>query len=99
VSSVPRSRADVDDLPSHLKRVAAQSRRAGRIKCCECDHWITIGPNGTEFGHSRYGRRERSLEGRCPHRPDDVDPQPFNDAASLSVLPPRDDGGRFQASE
>jgi len=39
--------------------------------CEECGRQITIGPDGTEYGHRR-GHRARSQ--RCSRRPASVDP-------------------------
>jgi hypothetical protein len=39
--------------------------------CVECKAKITRGPDGTEYGHRRYGRTAGK---RCSRRPDSVDP-------------------------
>jgi len=44
--------------------------------CQVCGYIITVGPDGTEYGHAR--RRDRDSQerdrGDCPHRPSTVDP-------------------------
>lgn len=40
--------------------------------CPECNSRITTGPTGIEYGHARG--RSRNSRGRCPRRPDCVDP-------------------------
>ena len=39
--------------------------------CAECSLSVTVDPHsGVEYGHARTPRNG----GRCPHRPDDLDP-------------------------
>jgi hypothetical protein len=47
--------------------------------CLECRARITRGPDGTEYGHRRYGRRGGQ---RCSRRPQAVDPQTAQDRRS-----------------
>ena len=44
-----------------------------RQRCPDCQNLITVGPDGTEYGHEKG---ERSGRGRCPRRPRGVDPAP-----------------------
>lgn len=42
----------------------------GEAYCLACRARITVGPDGTEYGHLRGNA---ASESRCPHRPDTVD--------------------------
>lgn len=48
--------------------------------CEECGRQITIGPDGTEYGHAR-GLRQR--EQRCSRRPASVDPTDHSEAVAV----------------
>lgn len=69
-------RGDEDvDLPHHLIPCASDQHDA---VCSECWCWITIGTEGTEYGHARANNRDhktREERGACKHRPDKCNPQ------------------------
>jgi hypothetical protein len=65
---------DRDDLPDHLVAVEHPNHTA---ICRECQFWITVGPDGTEYGHARRDNRSSNVSPRepCSHRPSEsVDP-------------------------
>ena len=57
-----------EHIPDHL------TIDNGRLRCRCCRRPITIGSDRVEYGHSRWARHRHS-DGRCPHRPDSVDPR------------------------
>lgn len=60
------------DQPDHLKICP----ETGSRRCQVCRRQVSIGADGTEYGHQRrYRTPSSSVEGRCPHRPDGVDPK------------------------
>ncbi|MFC7096078.1 hypothetical protein [Halobaculum marinum] len=97
MSTVPRSPGDVlDDLPAHLARESAPPDRKGNIKCRICRRWVSIGPDGTEFGHARWGSRSwGDLDGPCPHRPDRAEPISNGPVPDSARTVQRDENGRF----
>jgi len=48
--------------------------------CKVCRYWITIGPDGTEYGHARGYQFQRDSQTDCPHRPSNVDPTSWKDS-------------------
>ena len=95
----PASTID-DDLPKHLNRIAD---RGGRILCLTCRRYVTVGPDGTEYGHQRRGRGANDplpeeCDGRCPHRPESVEPT-GGPRGGPGYNPLRDDEGNFAGSE
>lgn len=55
-----------------------------RLRCRVCGAAITVGPDGTEYGHVRHPRHG-CCEGRCPHRPESVDPKREHDYRAETV--------------
>lgn len=83
--------ADMQKLLAHrIERddpTAHKPRRKNEKKCGKCGHRVTVGPDGTEYGHARGARGRRE---RCPLRPapEKVDP---SDAAAESDWSPLDE--------
>ncbi len=75
MSAVRRGPTDPVAVPDHLLIEPAPASRKGNLRCRECRHRVTIGDDGTEFGHVRRGKPSSDgFTGRCPHRPESVDP-------------------------
>jgi len=74
-----------------------------RTLCRTCRRYVTVGPDGTEYGHQRRGRGTNDplpeeCDGRCPHRPESVEPT-GGPRGSPGYNPLRDDEGNFAGSE
>jgi hypothetical protein len=73
VSTTRRRLTDPIAVPDHIV-IESMPRRASNLRCRVCRKPITIGDDGTEYGHLRAGRKRDPIDGRCPHRPESVDP-------------------------
>lgn len=49
-----------------------ETPESGEYRCQECGAFVTVGKNGTEYGHQR-GYQYKTQD-RCPRRPESVDP-------------------------
>jgi len=70
---VPES-AENDRLPDHITACECETHDG---VCEKCNYKITIGSEGTEYGHARATNKgPNSIGDRvdCKHRPDNVDP-------------------------
>ncbi|MFC6785380.1 hypothetical protein ACFQFH_05475 [Halobaculum halobium] len=74
MSTTRRRLTDPIAVPDHIVIESVRAARSGNLRCRVCRKPITIGDDGTEFGHLRAGRAGDPVDGRCPHRPDSVDP-------------------------
>ena len=74
MSTSRRRFTDPIAVPDHLVIESMPPGRKGNLRCRVCRKPITIGDDGTEYGHLRVGRERDPIDSRCPHRPDSVDP-------------------------
>ncbi|WP_435147678.1 hypothetical protein [Halobaculum sp. P14] len=87
-------------VPDHLTNVGSEPDRGSDLKCRTCRRWITVGPDGTEFGHARRGGRAGGeLDGRCPHRPESVEPTYSGTVPESAKSVSFDERGQFCSPE
>jgi hypothetical protein len=63
-----------DDLGDHLIEVDHPNHTA---VCIDCGYWITVGPDGREYGHARLTNSayfENGERADCPNRPPECNP-------------------------
>ncbi|QZX98707.1 hypothetical protein [Halobaculum rubrum] len=74
MSTTQRRLTDPVAIPDHLVTEPMPPARKGNLRCRICRKPISVGDDGTEYGHLRIGRQRAPIDDRCPHRPESVDP-------------------------
>lgn len=67
----------------------------GRLKCKNCGYSVTVGPDGTEYGHKRKPNKPNDRVGTCHHRPGDKVNPDAEARGGSTVAGDRDERGRF----